>query len=263
MEDKYKVKLLNSPINICDKYIQILHTYFNVNINSRKLNNEKYNNFILNKGIETICHVFNNLLLYTNNEEIVYKLTDKSIYYFVEFIEQIYNEKNTYLELSIKEAIAFVYKKILIDIDSSHINNNEKNNIDIIKLITNIINNNFYYNLKNKILTEEIIDLEFWKIKEVYNSLIALEELDGIYFKDNLIIIFELLIYLQQINIYNSDLLIKIIKNIITIRTKLIILNSKKEFDLNKLLNKIYNIEFKEEIYTLNNNDAILNKIIN
>ena len=42
MEDKYKVKLLNSPINICVKYIQILHTYFNVNINSRKLNNEKY-----------------------------------------------------------------------------------------------------------------------------------------------------------------------------------------------------------------------------
>ena len=66
MEDKYKVKLLNSPINICVKYIQILHTYFNVNINSRKLNNEKYNNFILNKGIETICHVFNNLLLCRN-----------------------------------------------------------------------------------------------------------------------------------------------------------------------------------------------------
>ena len=117
--------------------------------------------------------------------------------------------------------------------------------------------------MKNKILTEEIIDLEFLKIKEVYNNLIALEELDGIYFKDNLIIIFELLIYLQQINIYNSDLLIKIIKNIITIRTKLIILNSKKEFDLNKLLNKIYNIEFKEVICTLNNNDDILNKIIN
>ena len=263
MEDKYKTKLSNSPIYICDKYIQILHTYFNVNINSRKLNNEKYNNFILNKGIETICHVFNNLLLYTNNEEMVYKLTDKSIYFFVEFIEQIYNEKNTYLELSIKEAIAFVYKKILIDIDSTHINDNEKNNIEIIKLITNIVNNNFYYNLKNKILDEEIIKIEFSKIKDIYISIVDLEELDSIYFKDNLIIIFELLIYLQQNSIYNSDLLIKIIKNIITIRTKLIILNNNQELDLNKLLNKIYNIEFKEEICILKCNDDILNKIIN
>ena len=27
MEDKYKTKLSNTPIIICNKYIQILHTY--------------------------------------------------------------------------------------------------------------------------------------------------------------------------------------------------------------------------------------------
>ena len=98
--------------------------------------------------------------------------------------------------------------------------------------ITNIINNNFYYNLKNKLLNDELIDFEFSKIKDIYSSLVELEELDSNYFKYNLTIIFELMIYLQENNIYNSDLLIIIIKNIITIRTKLNILNNKKELPL-------------------------------
>lgn len=263
MENKYKTKITNSPLYICNQYIKILHTYFNVNLNSPKLNNEKYNNFILNKGIETISHIFNNLLLYTNNEELTYTLTDKSIYYFVEFIEQIYNEKNTYLELSIKEAIAFVYKKILVDIESKNINISDKNKINLIKILIDITNQHFYYNFKNKILSQEIILDEFSKIKIIYDLLINIYNHDELNFKDNLIIIFELIIYLQQLNIYNIEIMILIINNIITIRTKLIMLNNKKTFSLDKLLNKIYNIDFKENICGLKSNEEILNIIIN
>ena len=43
-------------------------------------------------------------------------------------------------------------------------------------------------------------------------------------FKDNLIILFELIIYLQQLNIYNIEVIILIINNIITLRIKLIML---------------------------------------
>lgn len=263
MENKYKTKIIKDPLYICNQYIKIVHTYFNVNLNSPKLNNEKYNNFILNKGIETISHIFNNLLLYTNNEELTYTLTDKSIYYFVEFIEQIYNEKNTYLELSIKEAIAFVYKKILVDIESKHIDVNDKNKIELIKLLIDIINQHFYYNFKNKILTEQIINDEFAKIKIIYDSLTNIYNQNELNFKDNLIILFELIIYLQQLNIYNIEVIILIINNIITLRIKLIMLDNKKCFNIDKLLNKIYNIDFKETMCGLQSNEEILNFIIN
>ncbi len=87
-------------------------------------------NFIILRGLETTTHVFRYVLLYTQNLDAAYHHAQKSIYYYLEFIAQIAEQRNAFLQLSSRDAITYVYKKTIYLI----------NNMESKKLKNDIIN---------------------------------------------------------------------------------------------------------------------------
>lgn len=104
--------------NVTDKYIQILVQYFNV-AQKQKFIVSRPNilQFILMRGLDTITHVFKYILLYTRNLEAAFYHAERSIYYYLEFISQVTEQKNAFLQLSTKDAILYVYKKTIYLLD--------------------------------------------------------------------------------------------------------------------------------------------------
>ncbi len=82
--------------------------------------NNDYYLFIITRGLNTLKHIFINLTTYTKNLELVIHHSDKSTLYYVEFIEQIGNDSNSYLKLNSKDAALFIYKKTIFDINNEY-----------------------------------------------------------------------------------------------------------------------------------------------
>ena len=74
--------------------------------------------YVIVKGIECISNVFITLLLYTKNFNLVYYHCQKAFCYYVEFISQIGNENHSFLKLNAKDAILFVYRKSIFQVDN-------------------------------------------------------------------------------------------------------------------------------------------------
>ena len=117
--------------NVIDKYIQILVEYCNA-VSKQKfvITSPNMFNFIILRGLETTTHVFKYLLLYTQNLEYAFHHEQKAIYYYLEFIAQVAEQKNAFLQLSSRDAITYVYKKTIYLI----------NNLDSKKSKNDIIN---------------------------------------------------------------------------------------------------------------------------
>lgn len=115
------IYLKNFSEDITDKtllmnYTKLLETYhllFKKNIVTKKMN---YIDFIYKQGMKCIKHIFIFLLQHSNNLQFTYYHCEKGIYYFTEFISQIENE-NSFLKLSSIDAIIFVYKKTIYNIN--------------------------------------------------------------------------------------------------------------------------------------------------
>ena len=111
-----------------------------------------YYKYILIKGIENIYHVFNMLLLYTKNIDAAYYHTKKAFLYYYEFVEQIKDDNNKLLNLNIKDATVFIYKKILYNVKTNctSISDIEQKNIltldKIIMFYNNILSNTIITN---------------------------------------------------------------------------------------------------------------------
>jgi len=148
-ENNYKSTFNESSLNIFNSYQEIVIQYF------EKYNiffmDEQYNKYIKNKGLYGICNIFKLLLLYTKNIDLVKYHTNNAVLYFLGFVEQIANANNNYLNLNIKDAIMFIYKKTIFDIIKKDDIVNCKKTDNITKLI-DIFNygltNTIYYNLE-------------------------------------------------------------------------------------------------------------------
>ena len=115
--DNFKQILDYNPNEILTKYNELLNEYLNYFIENNKIKNPNYLKFIVIRGIETITHVFNTILHYTKNLEITYLHCQKAYYYYTEFICQISEDQNVFLQLSSKDAIMYVYKKTIYEIN--------------------------------------------------------------------------------------------------------------------------------------------------
>jgi hypothetical protein len=100
--------------NVIDKYIQILVEYCS-SVSKQKfvITSPNMFNFIILRGLETTTHVFKYVLLYTQNLDAAFHHAQKSIYYYLEFIAQVAEQKNAFLQLSSRDAITYVYKKTI------------------------------------------------------------------------------------------------------------------------------------------------------
>ena len=166
--DNYKQNINYNVENIVEKYLSILTEYFkHLEENHFNIYNRYYKYIIIN-GVNCINNIFKILLLYTNNIELVLYHTQKSFIYYIEFITQIGDENNNFLQLNSKDATLFVYKKTIFEInneirkdfsikkDNREILDNINNYILLSKKVIddfiNINDENIYKNLQYKIL---------------------------------------------------------------------------------------------------------------
>jgi hypothetical protein len=116
--ESYNIMISCSLNEILNKYILVIVNY--MKLFSEKINIKKHNyyKFIFIRGLDAVTHVFKVLLLFTKNIELTYYHSQKAFYFYIEFIEQISNDQNTFLQLSSREACMFVYKKTIFEINN-------------------------------------------------------------------------------------------------------------------------------------------------
>lgn len=116
--ENYKKTLDVSVCEIIDKYFSLTNEYLNFVIDNVSFKNSIYTNFIIERGFETITHVFVLLLHVSKNLDLSYYHSQKAFYFYVEFIGQITEDKHTFLQLSSRDATMFVYRKTIFEINN-------------------------------------------------------------------------------------------------------------------------------------------------
>jgi|TARA_Y100000389_G_scaffold152467_1_gene152481 hypothetical protein len=126
--NNYNSKLNSLDNEITNEFCKIINEYlYHIN-NNILIQNIKYYIFIIIRGLNMIKHIFNVLLLYTKNLRVTVHHCKKAYLFYVEFIGQIGNDNHSYLQLNSKDAILFVYKKTIFEINNEyrkqyHLNN--------------------------------------------------------------------------------------------------------------------------------------------
>jgi hypothetical protein len=136
-------KTLDVSVNdVVKKYTELVVEYLKFIYENIKVQNLTYSKFIVIRGLETITNVFSIILYYTKNIDITYFQCQKSFYYYIEFIGQITEEQHTFLQLNSRDAITYVYKKTLFEINNDYRKNMlapTKENIQKLDLINKYI----------------------------------------------------------------------------------------------------------------------------
>ena len=151
----YKSKLSENDKLIVQKYKEIVNEYLFHLGENLLIQNYQYYIFILIRGLKTIKHIFNTLILYTKNLELTIYHTKKAYLFYVEFIGQIGEDNNSYLQLNSKDATLFVYKKTIFEINNDFrqsfiINEKEKILFEYINKVTKLINDIYEEVLNNE-----------------------------------------------------------------------------------------------------------------
>jgi len=176
--DNYKSLLENSLNEVLDKYITLICEYFKFIVENIKMKNKGYFKFILVRGLETITHVFNNILFYSKNLEMSYYHGQKAFYYYVEFIGQISEEQNVFLQLSSRDATMYVYKKTIFEISNEHRKISTYIDEELTQKLNGIhLHMQIYKNIFNYLLTieenlrDEIIDFFIYRFELLCNKI--------------------------------------------------------------------------------------------
>jgi len=191
--DNYKKTLDVTTCVILNKYKDYIFEFLNIILDNIKVKNNSYYKFIITRGLETITNVFTTILYYTKNIELTCFHCQKAIYFYVEFVSQISEEQNMFLQLSSRDATSYVYKKTIYEINNDFKKNmpiaNEKTVNEFNFITENIkVQKNIYLKIINNIeifvkdkkqfdkcikLCFKIISLEL-EIKELlyFNSII-------------------------------------------------------------------------------------------
>ena len=116
--NNYKNIIQNTPCEILTKITKVLIEYMRLISEKNNIKNKQYYIFIFERGIETLIHIFSMIFYYTKNLELSFYHTQKAYYFYIEFIEQISDDTITFLQLSSRDALMFVYKKTIFEINN-------------------------------------------------------------------------------------------------------------------------------------------------
>jgi hypothetical protein len=176
--ENFKKELDYDISDITEKLSELLLNYYKFIIGSIKLKNLKFLRYIIIRGLDTILNVFNFILFYTKNLDITYFHCQKAFYLYVEFIEQISEDENIFLQLSSRDATTYVYKKTIYEISNEFKKINEQiSDYTIIKL--DIINSytNIYKILLLKLINDDFTNEEYQNnIQKIYKQLIRIND---------------------------------------------------------------------------------------
>ena len=103
----YKPNIENSVIEILNKFVSIIVEYMRLISKKISMKNKAYYRIIIERGLETVMHVFSVTFYYTKNLDITVYHAQKAYYFYVEYIEQISDDNITFLQLSSRDAILF------------------------------------------------------------------------------------------------------------------------------------------------------------
>jgi len=189
--ENYK-KTINEPIhNIVEKYYLLVNEYFNFIADNVGFKNIAYTKFIIERGVETITHVFSFLLYYTRNLDVAYFHGQKAFYFYAEFIGQISEDKHSFLQLSSRDAAMFVYKKTIFELNAEirktiePLSADSVEKLDMLNLNTMIFKNFYSYVLEKEqkmikhldFITNEIVKAKLnktgYSLIEVFTNLMT------------------------------------------------------------------------------------------
>jgi hypothetical protein len=109
-----------SVTEILNKYKILAIEYLQFVLENMNCKSFEIYKFLILRGLTTITHVFQLILLNTKNLNLTYFHSQKAFYYYVEFIGQITGEQNTFLQLTSKDAVMFVYKKTIFELHNDY-----------------------------------------------------------------------------------------------------------------------------------------------
>jgi hypothetical protein len=159
--NNYKTELSNTIGDIVNKYNTLLIEYLNFIVDNIGIKNSAYSKFIIERGIETITHVFTLILYYSRNVDMAYYHGQRSFYFYVEFIGQISEDQHTFLNLSSRDAAMFVYKKTIFELSTDCRKNlteptkDTLEKLDILNMNICIFKNVIYFTLREMKITEK------------------------------------------------------------------------------------------------------------
>lgn len=111
---------LDSKQNILTEYHKVLNEYLSHAVNQLVIKDSIHYLFILHRGFDLLKNIFITLLHYTKNLELTIHHLRKSYLYYTEFIGQVGEDSNSFLQLNSKDACLFVYKKTIYDINEEY-----------------------------------------------------------------------------------------------------------------------------------------------
>lgn len=168
------------------KYINIVVEFIEFIYNQQYKINVNYQSYVLVKGLQSLQHIFSFILLYTCNLDLAVYNVQKAYYYYTEFVEQIQKEEQFYVKFNLKDAILFIYKKTIYEINSSYIQNvniteettmtlKQVNHIieDINDFLVNIVKHiieDFEKDLNMKQITKDIKSIMYASISKLSNT---------------------------------------------------------------------------------------------
>jgi len=162
--NNYKQAIDCTTSDIVNIYATLIIGYIKFYFETVKIKEYSYFKYVLLRGLHTITHVFNILLFYTKNVNLAYYHCQKSYYYYIEFISQITNVQHSFLQLNSKDAIMYVYKQTLFELNNDY---NKKKDCDKDALKLNQFNT--YYKILNTCI-ESIIKNDIRSYKNEYLS---------------------------------------------------------------------------------------------
>jgi hypothetical protein len=234
--ENYKKELDTEITDVVQKISQLFIDYFKFITEHIKLKKSSFSRFIVIRGLDTIINVFNYMLIYTKNIDLVYFHCQKAFYFYVEFVGQISEDEKMFLQLTSRDATTYVYKKTIFEINNDLKKNNEEVS-DYTRLKIDIIL--AYIDLYKTFLLK-IINDDFMNVKNLENIEFIYKKLNGMTNKTNLKHlnqIIELLYNRIENSEYFFDVCILLVKKII-----------KNQELINNCLNKFLSEEFKDKL---------------
>jgi hypothetical protein len=233
--ENYKKELDSEITIIVQKISQLFIDYFKFIRENIKLKKSAFSRFIIIRGLDTIINVFNYILLYTKNIDLVYFHCQKAFYFYVEFVGQISEDEKMFLQLTSRDAATYVYKKTIFEINHEFKKNNEDIS-DYTRLKLDIINIyiDLYKTLLLKIIKEDFMNFNLENIELIYNKLNVLTNKSNIKYFNQII---ESLYHNIEDSEYFFDVCVLLVKKF-----------TKNQEIINNCLNKCLSDDFKDKL---------------
>ena len=158
--DNYFSKINSLSDEITYEFCKIINEYLFHITDNILIQNTEYYIFIIIRGLNMLKHIFNLLLLYTKNLKLTSYHCKKAYLFYVEFIGQIGNDNHSYLQLNSKDAMLFVYKKTIFEINNEYrkqyeAHSNEKFFFEYVDKISGLYNEIIEFVIHNENMKNE------------------------------------------------------------------------------------------------------------